>query len=236
MNQDLQPSDEHRVDMGKLTRMVTGRFLGVAIFLGLMFFLPAGTFLYWEAWVYLAILLTPMLLVVIYLLKNDPELLERRMRTREKHPTQKVVILSSVVVMLAIFILPGFDKRYGWSSVPTSVVIVADLLVLLGYGLFALVLRENPYASRVVEVEKDQKIITTGPYAVVRHPMYVGIGILYILTPLALGSFWGMIPSALLPLFFIARILNEEKVLLKELEGYKEYTQRVKYRLLPGIW
>jgi len=236
MNQNSQPPHEHTVDMNALRKMVVVRILGGAILLGLMFFLPAGTFLYWQAWVYLAILFIPMLAVMIYLLKNDPELLERRMRTREKQSQQKAIVLLSLVLFLAAFILPGFDVRYGWSLVPTVIVVAADLLVLLGYGLFVLVLRENSYASRVIEVEKDQRIITTGPYAVVRHPMYVGVGILYIFSPLALGSYWGMIPMALMPVFLIARILNEEKVLLKELEGYLEYTQRVRYRLVPGVW
>ena len=136
----------------------------------------------------------------------------------------------------AAFLIPGFDKRFGWSSVPLEVIIIADAIVVGGYLLFVIVLRENRYASRIIEVEKKQKVITTGPYAFVRHPMYSGVLLMYGFSPLALGSYWGMIPNALLILLIVARIRNEEKVLKQELEGYREYTQKVKYRLVPGIW
>ncbi len=221
---------------GKLIKIVTGRLFVMITLLLAMFFLPAGTFAYWEAWVYLAILLIPMFLVLIYLLRNDPELLERRLRMREKEAEQKRIMKISYIYFILAFLLPGFDKRFGWSDVPVVVVIVADVLVLLGYGVFVLVLRENRYASRIIEVAQDQQVISTGPYAIVRHPMYVGAMLMYTLTPLALGSYWSMIPALILIPILLARIRNEESVLIRELKGYQEYMQKVKYRLIPGIW
>jgi protein-S-isoprenylcysteine O-methyltransferase Ste14 len=155
---------------------------------------------------------------------------------REKEAQQKLIIKLSSLYFLIAFLLPGFDKRYGWSSVPATVVISADVIVLLGYAFFALVLKENQYASRIIEVEEQQKVITTGPYALVRHPMYLAVSVMYIFSPLALGSYWAMIPTLLLLILLVARIRNEERVLLRELKGYQEYTQQTRYRLIPGIW
>jgi len=211
---------------GELIKMVFARLLVVIPLLLAMFFLPAGTLAYWEAWVYLTVLLIPMVLVLIYLLRNDPELLERRMRMREKESEQKLIIKISYLYFLLAFLLPGFDKRFEWSNVPVVVVIVADVLVL----------RENRYASRIIEVEQEQKVISSGPYAIVRHPMYLGVSLMYILSPLALGSYWATIPSLLIIPLLVARIRNEESVLGRELKGYKEYMQKTKYRLIPGIW
>jgi protein-S-isoprenylcysteine O-methyltransferase Ste14 len=212
------------------------RFLPGIPILGAMFFLPAGTLFYWEAWVYMAIIFIPMAFVVAYFIKNEPELLERRLRMREKEAEQKLIIKLSYLYFLIAFLLPGFDKRYGWSSVPATGVIIADVMVLLGYAFFALVLKENQYASRIIEVEEQQKVITTGPYAWVRHPMYLAVSVMYIFSPLALGSYWAMLPTILLLILLVARIRNEERVLLGELKGYREYTQQTKYRLIPGIW
>ena len=226
----------NQLPQGKLTKMVSVRLLVFIPLLLAMFFLPAGTFAYWEAWVYLTVLLIPMVLVLIYLLRNDPELLERRMRMREKESEQKLIIKISYLYFLLVFLLPGFDKRLGWSNIPVVVVIVADVLVLLGYGMFFLALRENRYASRIIEVEQEQKVNSSGPYAIVRHPMYVGVSLMCIFTPLALGSYWAAIPSLLIIPLLVARIRNEESVLGRELKGYKEYMQKTKYRLIPGIW
>lgn len=208
---------------------------GIAIFVAVLF-LPAGTLVYWEAWVYLAILFIPMIFVLVHLIRNNPELLERRLRMREKEAQQRLIIKISYLYFFTAFLLPGFDRRYGWSSVPAAVVIVADLVVLLGYGVFVLVLRENRYASRVIEVEQQQEVITTGPYAWVRHPMYLGVLLMYVASPLALGSYWGIIPTVLLIVLLVARIRNEESVLLSQLEGYREYAAQTRYRLFPGIW
>jgi len=228
--------DDKQLSQNELIKMVFARLLIVIPLMLAMFLLPAGTFAYWEAWLYLTVLLIPMVLVLIYLLRKDPELLERRMRMREKEASQKMIIRLGSLYYLLIFLIPGFDKRFGWSNVPIVVVIVADVLVLLGYGMFFLVLRENRYASRIIEVELGQEVISSGPYAIVRHPMYLGVLLMYILSPLALGSYWGTIPSLLIIPLLVARIRNEESVLGRELKGYKEYMQKTKYRLIPGIW
>lgn len=228
--------DDKQLSQSELIKMVFARLLIVIPLLLAMFFLPAGTFAYWEAWLYLTVLLTPMVLVLIYLLRNDPALLARRMRMREKEASQKLIVKLGSLYYLLIFLIPGFDKRFGWSNVPVVVVIVADVLVLLGYGMFFLVLRENRYASRIIEVEQGQEVISSGPYAIVRHPMYLGVSLMYILSPLALGSYWATIPSLLIIPLLVARIRNEESVLGRELKGYKEYMQKTTYRLIPGIW
>jgi len=141
-----------------------------------------------------------------------------------------------ILFFLLTFLIPGFDKRFGWSATQGWVVLIADVMVLLGYGLVFLVFRENSYAARTVGVEQGQEVISSGPYSIVRHPMYLGILLTYGFSPLALGSYWGMIPMLLLPVLLMARIWNEEQVLRKELEGYEAYTRQVKYRLIPGIW
>ena len=219
-----------------LTRLVLSRYLMAFFVLAAMFFIPAGTLAYWEAWLYLAILFIPMFFVGLWLLKNDPELLERRMRFREKETTQKRVINFSLIWFLLAFVLPGFDYRFGWSNVPVWVVLAAALLVLLGYFMVFWVFRENSYASRVIEVAQGQKVIDTGPYALVRHPMYAGSIILYVFSPLALGSWWAMIPALPIIPVLIVRLLNEEEILLRDLPGYAAYRQKVRYRLLPGVW
>jgi protein-S-isoprenylcysteine O-methyltransferase Ste14 len=201
-----------------------------------MFFLPAGEFKYWEAWVYLAIVSIPMVLALTHFLKKDPELLERRMRMKEKETKQKTFAKLLFLYFLLIFLLLGFDKRFGWSDSSVEAVIVADILVLLGYTIIFLVLRENSYASRIIEVEREQKVISHGPYAIVRHPMYVGAMLMYIFSPLALGSYWAMIPALSIIPLLVARIRNEETVLVRELKGYKEHLLRTKYRLIPGLW
>jgi protein-S-isoprenylcysteine O-methyltransferase Ste14 len=204
--------------------------------IGLLFFWPAGTFDYWQAWLWLAVLFLPLMGMFAYLIKRDPALLERRVRTGEQRPEQKRIIAISALYLILIFLLPGFDKRFGWSSVPVWLVLAADLLVLAGFALNFLVIRVNSYASRVVEIQEGQKVITTGPYALVRHPMYTSIILILLATPVALGSFWGVIPAvAYIPLL-AARAKNEEELLVDELAGYREYMQKTRYRLFPGIW
>jgi protein-S-isoprenylcysteine O-methyltransferase Ste14 len=220
----------------KLVRLVVFRYVIAIVVLGLMFFLSAGTIRYWYAWVFLAILFIPMFFVLLYLLRYDPALLERRMRTREKEVPQKLIIRLSMIPFLAAFLVPGLDYRFGWSFVPVAVIIAADVVVFCGYIFFFLVLRENSYASRVVEVEKEQKVISTGPYAYIRHPLYSAVLLIYLFSPLALGSFWALIAMIPLPFVLILRIKNEESLLKKELAGYEEYTGKVRYRLIPGIW
>ena len=228
---------ETSMPRAQLLKLVLSRFALGFVGLAAMFFLPAGTFRYWQAWVWLGVVIVPMLGVLVYLLRRDPGLLERRMRTREREKKQSLMVKLSLIWFGIAYLIPGLDRRFGWSHVPVGLVIAADVLVLLGYLLCIMVLRENSYASRVVEVEKGQKVIDTGPYAVVRHPFYVGSIILYLFTPLALGSYWAVIPIPLIILILLLlRIPNEEQVLLRELPGYAGYMQKVKYRLLPGVW
>ncbi len=203
---------------------------------GLMFFLPAGTFDYWQAWAYLAIIAALALFVILYFMKNDPEFLERRLQMREKEAQQKRVVAFGLLIFIVGFLLPGFDKRYGWSFIPFEYVVAADAVVLLGYWLVFLVFRENSYAGRTVRVEKGQKVISTGPYSVIRHPMYFGMIFMYLATPIALGSYVAFPVFLLVLPMLVFRILNEEEVLGRELPGYKEYCKRVRYRLIPFVW
>jgi len=209
--------------------------LGLPI-LALIIILPAGKWDYWQGWMYLFTLYIPMFFIFSYLLKNDPALLERRMRMREKEAAQRKIIALSYLYFLVAFIMPGFDVRFGWSNVPPLVSIIADVFVFAGYMGFFWVLATNSFLSRVVEVDANQKVISSGPYAVVRHPMYAAVSIMYIASPLALGSYWAVLPAALIVPLLVARIRNEEQVLRRELPGYDEYTNTVRFRLLPGIW
>lgn len=201
-----------------------------------MFFGTAGTLRYWQAWLYLAVLFIPMTFVLVYLLRRDPGLMERRIRGREPRAGQRAVVSVASVIILPAFVVPGLDQRFGWSEVPPAVVVVADLLVLLGYGLFFLVLRENSYAARTVTVEAGQQVVTTGPYGAVRHPMYVAVVVMLLASPPALGSAWAMLPALLLPLVIVLRIRDEERMLADGLPGYRRYRTQTKYRLIPGIW
>lgn len=214
-----------------ILRLVVG-----LLFIGVLVFLPAGTFQYWQAWAWLASLFLPMIFSLGYLLKIDPALLERRTRTNEVRPEQRRIIAASVVYFLITFLLPGFDVRYGWSRVPGWLSLLADGIVLASYLLYIYVLKTNTFASRVVEVEQGQQVITGGPYALVRHPMYLAMILMMTATPLALGSYWAMIPSIGFILLLAARARNEEELLLTELTGYRQYTHKTRYRLFPGIW
>ena len=226
--------EEKILSRKELLKMVLIRAFFFFPVMALLFFLPAGTFSYWQAWVYIAILFIPMLFVLNWLLKNNPKLLERRMRMREKETTQKKIIKFSSVFFILAYLVPGFDFRWGWSHVPFALVIICDLLILLGYLLVFLVFKENSYTSRIIEVEQGQKVISSGPYAYVRHPMYSGAILMYLFSPLALGSWWAFIPGLMIIPTLVFRILNEESLLEHDLPGYTEYKQKVKYRLLPG--
>jgi protein-S-isoprenylcysteine O-methyltransferase Ste14 len=174
--------------------------------------------------------------MVSYLLRHSPALLKRRLRTREKEPRQRWILGWVWLWFVLAYSTPGFDRRWGGSEVPLPGVVFGELLVLLGCGVIFRVFQENPYASRVIEVEPDQPVITSGPYAVVRHPMYVGVLLIALGTPLALGSWWGLLPAALILPIMVARLLNEESVLSRDLAGYRDYLSRTRYRLIPGIW
>jgi protein-S-isoprenylcysteine O-methyltransferase Ste14 len=229
-------SELTRQEMKSLIKKIIKRFSLVPIVLGILILVPAGTFNYWQVYVYMGILIIPMIIVLFYFLKNDPLFLERRTRAKEKEKAQKIIQIVFSLIFLSGFVIPGLDKRFGWSDIPVSIVLITDIVILLGYLLIFFVFRQNSYASRVVEVEKSQKVISTGLYSFVRHPMYLGVLIMYIPTPVALGSFWGLIPMAAIPLAIVLRIINEEKVLSRDLPGYKEYCQKTRYRLFPLIW
>lgn len=221
---------------GRMVRTVLVRFGGGAVVVGAVLFGTAGTLRYWEGWAFLATLFLPMAAVVAYFLRRDPAALERRLAAREDRARQKTIVIVSSILWLVTFLLPGFDHRFGWSSVPPSVVILADAVVFLGYLLFFLTLRENSFAARVVRVEEGQRVITTGPYALVRHPMYLGISAMLLAAPVALGSWWALIPALTTPFFLAARIADEEEVLRAELAGYGEYVENTRYRMIPGLW
>ncbi len=201
-----------------------------------LFFIPAGTWNYWQAWVYLAVLFIPMIYALWYLYTYMPDLLERRIRMKEQEPAQKRLIGISAIIFMLFYALPGLDQRFGWSIVPAWLVLLANGFVLTGYISIFLVFRENRYASRVVEVAEGQEVISSGPYSVVRHPMYSGALLMYLFSPLALGSYWAVLPAISIFFIIIPRLLNEEEVLTRDLPGYAEYMGKVKYRLLPGIW
>ena len=209
--------------------------LGLPI-MALVIIMPSGRWNYWQGWMYLLTMSIPMFFMFAYLLKNDPALLLRRMHKREKEAVQRKIVSLTYLYFLTAFILPGLDVRFGWSHVPPVVSIIADAFFFAGYMVFFWVLVTNSFLSRVVEVENDQKVISTGPYALVRHPMYSAVIIMYLASPVALGSYWALLPAVLIVPLLIARIYNEEQVLLRDLSGYKEYTQSVVFRLVPGVW
>jgi protein-S-isoprenylcysteine O-methyltransferase Ste14 len=212
------------------------RLIGGVVILPALLVLPSGTLAYWEAWAFLAIILIPMTLTTAILLARDPELLERRIRGREKDRAQGRIVALAGMVFLALLLIPAFDRRFGWSRVPPPAVIAADVVVLLAFGLFIRVLRENRSASRVIEVQPGQRVVATGPYAVVRHPMYTAVALLSLATPVALGSWWAFIPATLLLAVLAERIKHEERVLTSELTGYGDYMRTTVYRLIPGVW
>jgi protein-S-isoprenylcysteine O-methyltransferase Ste14 len=220
----------------RLKRAILIRYIAGPIVVALVLFVPAGSIGYWEGWLYMGVLFIPMACAVLYFLRHDPELLRRRSKMKEHESEQKVIVALSGVIFLIGFIIPGLDYRFGWSDVPVAVVLAADGLVLLGWYIYFLTFRENTYAARVVEVEAGQKVIDTGPYAIVRHPMYLGVILIFLATPIALGSYWALIPFLPLPMLIILRIRNEEQVLCEELPGYVEYRQKTRYRLIPYVW
>jgi len=220
----------------QLARRAAGKLVMIVILLGLMFFLPAGSLRFWEAWAFIAVLVGAMTALMFYFFKHDPRLLERRMQMKEKERPQKLYVKLSVVFFAVSWLLPGFDRRWGWSSVPAAVVILADVLFLTAYLLFFWVMKTNSYASRTIEVVEGQRVVATGPYAYVRHPMYLAALVMYAISPLALGSYWAVIAFLPLPFLIAFRIRNEEEVLMRELPGYREYRENTPYRLLPHVW
>jgi len=220
----------------KLLLNALAKYISGLLLVCLLLFPAAGTVAWLNAWLFIALLFLPMLALGIVLYLRAPALLEKRLKSREKETTQKTVILVSVLMFMGGFILAGLDYRKGWTAVPSWLVAASALLLLVSYGLYAEVMRENAYLSRTVEVQQGQKLVDTGLYAVVRHPMYAVTILLFMSIPLVLGSWLSFAVFLLYPAAIVLRIGNEEKVLEDGLEGYREYKQKVKYRLLPGIW
>jgi len=202
----------------------------------LMLFLPAGTLDYWQAWLFMAVIFTPVVFVGVYFMKTNPDFLERRLKFKEKEPEQKKIINFSTWFFLAAILIPGLDRRFGWSSVPSELVVIADAVFLLGYILTIIVFKENPYAGRTVEVVKGQKLVSTGLYSIVRHPMYAAQLLIYTAVPIALGSYVALPFFLVMPVVLVFRLKNEEQVLLAGLPGYKAYCKKTRYRMIPGVW
>ena len=228
--------DQQAETARKLKRKMLWIFPLAVVVTGLMLFLPAGSLRYWQAWMVLATLYLPVGFVVSYFLTRDPGLLVRRMQFKEKERDQRIIVKLANLAFFLGFLFPGLDHRYGWSGVPAWASVLADLLVFLGYVIVFFVFRENSYTSRIVEVVEEQKVVTTGPYSLVRHPMYAGLVLMYLSTPIALGSFWALGFFVPVIVLIVVRALDEERVLMRDLEGYTEYAQKVRYRLVPRVW
>ncbi|MGO9014523.1 MAG: methyltransferase family protein [Dissulfurispiraceae bacterium] len=211
----------------------------LTVVMALLLFIPAGTIDYWQAWVYLLIFMGSSLLTTLYLMKKDQALLNRRMRggpTAEKRRTQKLIMLCMSICFIALLVVPALDHRFRWSAMPLSCVIVGDVLVAIGFYFIFLIYKENTFTSATIEVADGQKVISTGPYAIVRHPLYASSLLYLVGTPLALGSFWDLLTlSAMMP-FLIWRLYDEESFLAGNLPGYTEYQKKVRHRLIPFIW
>ncbi len=209
-----------------------------SVLIGLALFLSAGTTNYWQAWVYLGVGAVSSVLLTLYIIK-DPMLLESRTKggpTAEERPIQKIIVLFMGLTGIATFIVPALDHRFGWSSVPPWLSIVGDILIVVAMWMVFRVFKENSFGSSTVEVTKDQKVISTGPYAIVRNPMYSSAAVYFIAMSLALGSYWGLLPAVVTILGLVWRLLDEEKFLAKNLPGYTEYCTKVRWHLIPGIF
>jgi len=225
-----------------MTNLIIRTILGFAslmLVMALALFIPAGSLGYWQAWVYLAVFAISTILITAYLVKFDRTLLESRVKAgpvAETQKSQQVIQSLASLLFIGLFIVPGLDFRFGWSHVPTIISLISDGLAAFGFYIIFLVFRENSYTSAIIEVSDEQKVITTGPYSIVRHPMYAGAGLLVLFTPLALGSCIAMPLPVLLMSVIALRLLEEETYLFVNLSGYEEYRQKVRYHLIPFIW
>ena len=206
------------------------------LLVGLLIFWPAGTLAYTYGWLFVGLLFVPMLIAGFVMLFKAPELLKKRLDAKEKQSAQKGVLGFAGLMFVAGFVLAGLDFRYGWSEMPLWVVITAAVLFLVAYALYGEVLRENAYLSRTVKVEQGQTVVDTGLYGIVRHPMYAATILLFLMIPLILGSWYGLIPFAFYPVIIVIRLKDEEDLLTRELDGYEAYKQKIRYRLIPFIW
>jgi protein-S-isoprenylcysteine O-methyltransferase Ste14 len=225
--------------MGSLHQKAFGGLAILLLVMASLLFAAAGTFDYWQAWTFLAVYFTASLAITLYLMKEDPALLMRRMSGgpfAEKEPVQRIIMSFASIGFIGLLVLPGIDHRLAWSRMPIHVAIAGDLLVALGWlGIF-LVFRENSFSSAIIELAADQRVISTGPYALVRHPMYVSGLVMLLGVPVALGSWWGVLIIAAIFPALVWRLLDEEKFLASHLPGYTAYQSRVRYRLLPLVW
>lgn len=221
--------------MKDLLRMLVSGTFGMAVF-GSLLFVPAGTFNYWQAWVFLAVIVIASWISSIYFLRTNRAALQRRKLATETRMAQKIVAAGIAALWAAMVVVSVLDHRFGWSAVPTAISLIGDVLVAAGIGLVVLVIVQNSHAAVTVRVEEGQQLVSTGLYGLVRHPMYTSNIFLLVGTPLALGSYWGLLFVVPGLLVFAVRIRDEEKLLQEELAGYREYMQRVRYRLVPGIW
>ncbi|HMK66363.1 MAG TPA: isoprenylcysteine carboxylmethyltransferase family protein [Thermodesulfobacteriota bacterium] len=211
----------------------------LAVAMGLLLFIPAWSLHYWQAWVFLSVFMGTSALITLYLMRFDPALLQRRMKggpTAEGRPVQKFIMLWASLGFISLLVIPAVDFHFKWSAVPVGVVVLGDWLVVVGFYFIFLVYRENPFSSATIEIAEGQRVISTGPYALVRHPMYASALLYLIGMPLALGSYWGLLGLAVMMPFLIWRLLDEERFLAKNLSGYQEYQKRVRYRLIPFVW
>lgn len=206
------------------------------LMVGLLIFLPAGTLDFFCGWLLMGLLFVPMLVAGFVMFFKAPELLEKRLDVKEKQGAQKGVVAVAGLMFIAGFVVAGLDHRFGWSVMPVPVTVVASVLFLASYALYAEVLRENAYLSRTVKVVEGQKVVDTGLYGIVRHPMYMATILLFTMMPLILGSWYALIPFAVYPVAIVVRLKNEEELLKRELPGYEAYQKKVKYRLLPFVW
>jgi protein-S-isoprenylcysteine O-methyltransferase Ste14 len=222
-----------------LARRSSRGLLGFVLALGALLFLPAWTLAFWQGWVYWLIFSGALLAITAYFLKTDPALVERRLRAGpagEKEKVQTVIQSLTSLVLCALLVVPGLDRHFGWSHVPVAAVGVADALVVVAFLMFVAVFKANTYTSGIVEVDANQEVISSGPYALVRHPMYAGALLLFLATPLALGSWWDLLVVVPMAAALIWRLLAEERFLSDQLSGYQAYCARVRSRLLPGLW
>ena len=211
----------------------------LAAVMGLLLLISAGTMSYWQAWLYLGIFFGASALTTVFLIRRDPALLERRMRggpTAEKRPVERLIMVFTSLGFIALLLVPALDYRFRWSTVPVWTVVAGDVLVVVGFYFIFLVYRENTFTSATIEVAPGQTVISTGPYAIVRHPMYASALLYLVGTPLALGSYWGLVPLAGTLPFLMWRLFDEERFLAENLPGYTDYQKKVRHRLVPGIW
>ena len=223
------------MDIKLFFKAITRYILGIVI-VGALLFIPANTFEYWNAWLFMGILFIPMFIAGIILMIKNPMLLKSRLEVKEKEKEQKQVILYSGLMFISGFVIAGLNYRFSWVILPNIVVIIASILFIISYILYAEVLRETTYLSRTIEVQKSQKVVDTGLYGIVRHPMYSITLILFLTMPLILGSIISFVIFLIYPFIISKRIKNEEIVLERELKGYKDYKKKVKYKLIPFIW